>query len=409
MATEIKMPQLGLTMEEGVVDRWLKCEGEAVKKGEPLFEVTTDKLTNEVEAEEDGILLKIIAKPGTEVKVQGLLGYIGEEGEKVPEAADQEEQALPSVLEEPKELQGNRKNLGQRIRISPLAKKIAAEKGIDYADIQGSGPGGRIVKQDILAAAFKKEKMKEERPKAVSGRIEPFPVKKLPLMEGDTAEDMSSMRQVIAKRMYASASEVPTVTQTMKADVTELVSFRAKINKGRAEKISINDFVLKAVAKSLRRNPKMLVSLDGNQVIHRAHVNLGMAVAVEEGLIVPVIKDADTLGLEALAKKTKDLAQRARNGQLNVDECSNSTFSVSNLGMYGVESFTPIINQPDAGILGINAMEDELMLDGEGKISIQKVMRISLTFDHRLVDGSTAAIFEKDVCRLLESPMDVVL
>ena len=415
MATEIKMPQLGLTMEEGTVERWLKAEGDAVKTGEPLLEITTDKLTNEVEAEADGILLKIVAPEGTDVPVQGLLGYIGQPGEQVGEtapAALAETSAAPTAAPAAPAETAAPAVRGKKIRISPLARKIARQMGVDTAAVTGTGPNGRIIKRDILAAAESASKtapaaQKSVAPAAASSGTA-FPVKSLELMEGDTVEKLTGMRKVVAQRMYASAVEIPTVTQTVKVDVTALLAFRKELKEA-GHSFSVNDFVLKAVAKALRKHPEILVSLDGEQIIRRAHVNLGMAVALDAGLIVPVIRDADLLSLEALSAKARDLAERARSNQLGADEYKGSTFTVSNLGMFGVESFTPIINQPDAAILGVNCTEDELVMEDDGTIAKHQVLRISLTFDHRLLDGAVAAKFEMTVRDLLEHPMDILL
>ena len=415
MATEIKMPQLGLTMEEGTVERWLKAEGDAVKAGEPLLEITTDKLTNEVEAEADGILLKIVAPEGTDVPVQGLLGYIGQPGEQVGKtapAALAETSAAPTAAPAAPAETAAPAVRGKKIRISPLARKIARQMGVDTAAVTGTGPNGRIIKRDILAAAESASKtapavQKSVAPAAASSGTA-FPVKNLELMEGDTVEKLTGMRKVVAQRMYASAVEIPTVTQTVKVDVTALLAFRKELKEA-GHSFSVNDFVLKAVAKALRKHPEILVSLDGEQIIRRAHVNLGMAVALDAGLIVPVIRDADLLSLEALSAKARDLAERARSNQLGADEYKGSTFTVSNLGMFGVESFTPIINQPDAAILGVNCTEDELVMEDDGTIAKHQVLRISLTFDHRLLDGAVAAKFEMTVRDLLEHPMDILL
>ena len=414
MATEIKMPQLGLTMEEGTVERWLKAEGDAVKAGEPLLEITTDKLTNEVEAEADGVLLKIVAPEGTDVPVQGLLGWIGQPGEQVgaPAAAPTAPAAAPAAAPAPAPAAEAAPARDKKIRISPLARKIARQMGVDYTAVAGTGPSGRIIKRDILAAAESAPKAAPAAQKAAATAAAPagtaFPVKNLELMEGDTVEKLTGMRKVVAQRMYTSAVEIPTVTQTVKIDVTALLAFRKQLKEA-GHPFSVNDLVLKAVAKALRQHPEMLVSLDGEQIIHRAHVNLGMAVALDTGLIVPVIRDADLLSLEALSAKAKDLAERARNNQLGADEYKGSTFTVSNLGMFGVESFTPIINQPDAAILGVNCTEDELVMEEDGTIARHQVMRISLTFDHRLLDGAVAARFEMTVRDLLEHPMDILL
>ena len=414
MAFEIKMPQLGLTMEEGTVAQWLKQEGDTVAKGDVLLEITTDKLTSEIESEADGVLLKIVAKEGEDVPVKGLLGYIGEAGETVGDAAPA---AAPAAAAAPAEVPvaapapaPAAKADGSRIRISPLARKTAAKLGVDYQNLAGSGPSGRIVQKDILAAA---EAAKQQpAPVAEAPAAAPAPAAKsgeLELMDGDEVVKLAGLRKVVAERMAKSAREIPTVTQNVKIDVTKLVAFRKQINETSGQKFSMNDFILKAVANALRANPHILVSIDGNQIIKRAHVNLGMAVALDDGLIVPVIRDADKLSLSQISATAKDLAVRARENKLAMDEYKGSTFTISNLGMFGVETFDPIINQPDAGILGVCAVQDELDMDEEGKIFKKQVMRISFTFDHRLIDGAVAAKFELAIKELLEDPMRILL
>lgn len=417
MAFEIKMPQLGLTMEEGTVAQWLKQEGDTVAKGDVLLEITTDKLTSEIESEADGVLLKIVAKEGEDVPVKGLLGYIGEAGETVGDAAPAAAPAaaVPAPAETPAAAPAPApapaaKADGSRIRISPLARKTAAKLGVDYQNLAGSGPSGRIVQKDILAAA---EAAKQQpAPVAEAPAAAPAPAAKsgeLELMDGDEVVKLAGMRKVVAERMAKSAREIPTVTQNVKIDVTKLVAFRKQINETSGQKFSMNDFILKAVANALRANPHILVSIDGNQIIKRAHVNLGMAVALDDGLIVPVIRDADKLSLSQISATAKDLAVRARENKLAMDEYKGSTFTISNLGMFGVETFDPIINQPDAGILGVCAVQDELDMDDEGKIFKKQVMRISFTFDHRLIDGAVAAKFELAIKELLEDPMRILL
>lgn len=415
MAFEIKMPQLGLTMEEGTVAQWLKQEGDTVAKGDVLLEITTDKLTSEIESEADGVLLKIVAKEGEDVPVKGLLGYIGEAGETVGDAAPAAAPAAaaPAPAEVPAAAPAPApaaKADGSRIRISPLARKTAAKLGVDYQNLTGSGPSGRIVQKDILAAA---EAAKQQpAPVAEAPAAAPAPAAKsgeLELMDGDEVVKLAGMRKVVAERMVKSAREIPTVTQNVKIDVTKLVAFRKQINETSGQKFSMNDFILKAVANALRANPHILVSIDGNQIIKRAHVNLGMAVALDDGLIVPVIRDADKLSLSQISATAKDLAVRARENKLAMDEYKGSTFTISNLGMFGVETFDPIINQPDAGILGVCAVQDELDMDDEGKIFKKQVMRISFTFDHRLIDGAVAAKFELAIKELLEDPMRILL
>ena len=413
MAFEVCMPQLGLTMEEGTVSQWIKHEGDAVKTGDVLLEITTDKLTNEVTSEHDGVLLKIVAQEGEDVPVKGLLCYVGQPGEAVGDApaaaaAAPAAPAAPAVPGACAPVPAPMAAGGARIRISPLARKTAAKLGVDVSGIVGSGPSGRIRQQDVLAAA--------KAPKAAAPvAAEPAPAAKpvsktgLELMEGDTVSKLAGMRKVVAQRMLQSHTEIPPVTQNTKVDVTELMKFRKMLLAETGNKYSVNDLILKATAKCLRQHPEVLVSLDGDQVIQRAHVNLGMAVALDAGLIVPVIRDADRMGLDALSAAAKDLASRAKSNKLTPDEYKGSTFSVSNLGMFGIETFTPIVNQPDAAILGVCAVEDELVMDDEGNISKHQVMRLSFTYDHRLIDGAVAAKFVMALRDLLEKPMSIIL
>lgn len=423
MAYEILMPQLGLTMEEGTVSAWLKHEGDPVKAGEAVAEITTDKLTNEIQSEHDGILLKIVAQEGEDIPVKGILAYVGDAGEKIGEPAAEKaavdaasivteiaDKVQTSVSDPVSEISGN-----IRIRISPLARKTAAKLGIsDFSSIKGSGTSGRIVRSDIIAAAEEaKHSIKAETvlpEKSVEKpAAEAVKSSEIELMDGDTVIKMTGMRKVVAERMLRSHTEIPPVTQNTKVDVTELVKFRKMLINETERKYSVNDLILKATAKVLKSHPEILVSYDNGRMIQRAHINIGMAVALDAGLIVPVIRDADHLGLDELADRAKDLAVRAKDNKLLPDEYKGSTFSVSNLGMFGIETFTPIINQPDAAILGVCAIQDELVMDDEGKISKHQVMRLSFTYDHKLIDGATAAKFIMDLRDLLQNPMRIVL
>ena len=418
MAYEVLMPQLGLTMEEGTVSQWIKHEGDEVKTGDVILEITTDKLTNEVVSEHDGVLLKIVAQEGEDVPVKGLLAYIGQPGEAVGDAAPAAAPAAPAAEAAPAAAApaaaapapvaaAN----GARIRISPLARKTAASLGIDYSNIVGSGPSGRIVLKDILAA-------KDDAPAAApaAAPVAAPAEKKAPsagveLMEGDTVVKLTGMRKVVAERMLQSHTEIPCVTQNIKVDVTELMKFRKMLLEETGKKYSVNDLVLKATAKCLRSHPEMLVSFDeaNKQIIQRAHVNIGMAVALDAGLITPVIRDADKMGLDQLSATAKDLASRAKENKLLPDEYKGSTITVSNLGMFGIETFTPIINQPDSCIIGVCAIEDELALNAEGGVEARKVMRLSVTLDHRTLDGAVVAKFEMDLRDLLQNPMSILL
>ena len=412
MAFEVCMPQLGLTMEEGTVSQWVKHEGDPVKTGDVLLEITTDKLTNEVTSEHDGVLLKIVAQEGEDVPVKGLLCYVGQAGESVgdapaaapaaaaPAAAPAAPAAAPAAVPVA---------AGARLRVSPLARKTAAKLGVDLSKLTGSGPSGRIRQQDVLAAANAAQAAAPAPAAAAAPDARPAAKGGLELMEGDTVVKLAGMRKVVAQRMLQSHTEIPPVTQNTKVDVTELMKFRKMLLAETGSKYSVNDLILKATAKCLRAHPEVLVSLDGDQIIQRAHVNLGMAVALDAGLIVPVIRDADRLGLDALSAAAKDLASRAKSNKLTPDEYKGSTFSVSNLGMFGIETFTPIVNQPDAAILGVCAVEDELVMDDQGGISKHQVMRLSFTYDHRLIDGAVAAKFVMALRDLLEKPMSIIL
>ena len=411
MAYEVLMPQLGLTMEEGTVSQWVKHEGDPVKTGDVLLEITTDKLTNEVTSEHDGVLLRIVAQEGEDVPVKGLLCYVGQAGESVGDAhAAAPAAAAPAAASAaPAAAPAAAPVAGARLRVSPLARKMAAKLGVDLSKLTGSGPSGRIRQQDVLAAANAAQAAAPAPAAAAAPAARPAAKGGLELMEGDTVVKLAGMRKVVAQRMLQSHTEIPPVTQNTKVDVTELMKFRKMLLAETGSKYSVNDLILKATAKCLRAHPEVLVSLDGDQIIQRAHVNLGMAVALDAGLIVPVIRDADRLGLDALSAAAKDLASRAKSNKLTPDEYKGSTFSVSNLGMFGIETFTPIVNQPDAAILGVCAVEDELVMDDQGGISKHQVMRLSFTYDHRLIDGAVAAKFVMALRDLLEKPMSIIL
>ncbi len=423
MAFEVIMPKNGMDMKEGTLVKWLKKVGDHVEKDESLIEIETDKITMEEPSAFTGTLLAQLVPEGSTVPVLQTIGWIGEPGEKIPEApassspsaASKPAAPVAAPASVPSSLKGdgvaatpyakklaadNNIPLGEippsgkhgeivgadveAVLATPLAKRIAADKGIDLHTVEGTGFGGKITRDDVLRAGVTEPK------------------------GDDTVIRMNGMRKAVARNM-ADASLVPTVTENMDIDVTEMLKLRASVNEGREVKFSINDFILKAVAKALAANKGMLVSMGENDTfIQHSHVNIGMAVALDEGLIVPVITDADQLGLEALANKAKDLAARARSGGLSQSEYTGSTFSVSNMGMFGISSFTPILNLPNAAILGVCAIRDELALL-DGQVTVRKVMGFSLTFDHRLLDGVPPAKFLVTLRGLLESPMSILL
>lgn len=408
MATEIRMPQFGVSMETGTVAQWLKAEGDTVKAGDVLASIETEKLTNDVVSEVDGVLLKIVAQEGEDVPVQGLMAYIGQPGEVLPDAGGMAAPAAaadtaPAAAEHVPAPAGQMS--GGRVKASPLARKIAAKLGVDLSQVTPGGTSGRIRADDVRAYAAQAPAA----PAAPAAAAPAPAAAAAEQMDGDTVEKLSGMRKVVAQRMQQSHTEIPPVTQVTKVDVTALMQFRRELLEKTGKKYSVNDLILKATAKCLAAHPEMLVSFDGSQIIHRAHVNLGMAVALDTGLIVPVIRDADKLSLDALAACAKDLAARAKDGGLTPDDYKGSTFTVSNLGMFGIEMFTPIVNQPDAAILGVTAVEDELVMEADGTISKHQVMRLCCTFDHRAMDGAVEARFGMALRDLLQSPVEILL
>ncbi|MDR3048253.1 MAG: 2-oxo acid dehydrogenase subunit E2 [Elusimicrobiota bacterium] len=405
MAVEIKMPQLGLTMTEGTVGTWHKKVGDPVKKGEVLVEITTDKLNSEIQSESDGVLLSILVEEGKDAPVMAVLGHIGAQGETVAGAsapASAPTATAPATASPaPQTSAPLAVSAGARIKISPLAKKTAQKIGADISNISGTGPGGRILQRDILSA-----------PKGSAASVAaPAPAQNANLSTSVRREKLTGMRKTVGQRMLAAHNEIPSVTMNIKVAVDALLKLRAQINEKREKenKLSVNDFVLKAAAKALSQHKELLVSLDKGEIVYNESVNLGMAVALEEGLIVPVIKEADRISIETLSAKAKELAKKAREGKLSMDEYSGSTFTVSNLGMFGLDSFTSIINQPNSAILGVAAALDEIDIDDEGKVFKKKVMKIALTIDHRLMDGADGAKFVVVLKELLEHPMDILL
>ncbi len=421
MAKLVVMPKLGLTMTEGLVSRWLKAEGDAVKEGEPLFEVETDKLTNTIEATASGTLLKILAKEGDTLPCLAGVAVIGEPNEDISELVPGE---APKA-EAP----------GGRVVASPAAKKLAKELGLDIALVPGTGPGGRITEEDVkkfkAAPPPPPEPPKpapEPGPKASplaakaaaelgmdlkdvphkGGRIlaaDILAAVSAPAAEEGPREEvkrMNGMRKAIARNMQNSHMTSPTVTFNLGCDVTELAKLRARL-KADDIKVSYTDILVKLVAVALREFPLLNCSVDGDNIIYKNYVNMGVAVALDNGLVVPNVRDADKKGLREISAEVKELANLARTGGLPMDRLSGGTFTITNLGMYGIESFSPIINQPEVAILGVNTIvEKPVVIDGE--ICVRPILNLSLTADHRVVDGSVAAQFLQRVKKLIECP-----
>lgn len=379
MATEILMPKLGQTVEEAKIERWLKQEGDEIKKGDVLLEVTTDKATLEVESFGKGILRKILYNEGDMVPVTTVIGYLGSKDEEIPEAPaageKKPEEKPESAPKAPSAPAQEAPAKGGRIAASPLAKKLAASKGIDLATVKGTGPGGRITKEDVESAGASAASSKAE-----FGVVE-----------------LTPMRKAIAEQMSRSKREIPHYYLSMDADMSAVL---AKKEKGKA---SITDYLILAVSKCLSEFPEMNSHWEDGKIRRFAEVNLGIAVGVEEGLIVPVLRNADKKSVEEISAENKRLASRAREKKLSPEEFSGGTFTISNLGMYRVESFLPIINPPEVGILGVGAIK-QIPVVIDGNLGVRPVMKLCLSADHRAVDGAAAAGFLNRLIEILQTP-----
>lgn len=404
MATEIIMPQLGLTMEEGTIAKWIKQVGDKVAVGDVLVEITTDKLSSEIESEVEGVLLKIVAQEGEDIPVKGLLAIIGAEGEQVgaasaPAAKKEEVQSeAPKAEAQPKAVSVTE---GGRVKASPLAKKIASELGVDLSTVAGSGPNGRIVQKDVLAAEVKPAVVEKAAPE-VKAAPAAAPVQ---TANADVVKPLTNMRKVIAKRMQQSKNTAPHVTITTEVNVDKTIALRSKLNAKNADvRFSYTDILVKMCATALRNYPKINASITEDSMIFHDKINIGVAVALDDGLIVPVVSNADRKGLKAITKETKDLINKARTNTLSPDEMSGATFTISNLGSYDIDGFTPVINLPEAAILGVGRIVKKPIVNENDEIVPASMMVLSMSFDHRVVDGAQAAEFLKALKGYLEDP-----
>ena len=410
MATELLMPKLGLTMTEGTIDEWKKKVGDPVQKGEIIYSVATDKLTNDVESECDGVLLKILVQEGETVPCKTLVGWVGAAGEAVPDAAGEAAPAAPAAEAPKAESAGGAvaapapgRAAGAYVPATPYAKKLAKEKGFDLAAIPATGYKGVVVARDVLgftpAAA-----PAAEAPKA-DVKASPLAETREKAAEEPAREEvkpMSGMRKAIARNMLASVQTSPTVTFNLGIDMSEMKRYREQL-KAKEIKVSYTDLLVKFVAKALTEFPLLNCSVQDNKIVYKHYVNMGVAVALDNGLVVPNIQDADKKSLTEISAEVKELAKLAREGKLPPEKLQGGTFTITNLGMYGIESFTPIINQPEVAILGVNTMEDKVVVRN-GEMVIRPIMNLSLTADHRVVDGSVAAQFLQRVKALMENP-----
>ena len=410
------MPRLSDTMTEGVIADWHKKVGDIVKKGDILADIETDKATMELESYKEGKLLFTGAEKGQKIAVNDLLAIIGEEGkvnvQQIVDAAKNKgsvqdtakapnpEPAVSKTVSEPGAIAQQSLNGDSRIKASPLAKKLASEKGIDLSQLHGSGDYGRIVKKDVT----------EFKPSAPTPSVQKTTtVSSAPSGEINFEDvPVSQMRKTIAKRLTEAKFTAPEFYLTIQVDMDQAVSSRAKINETAPVKISFNDFVLKATALALKKHPAVNSSWMGEKIRVNHHVNIGVAVAVEDGLLVPVVRFADTKSLSQISAEVKDFATRAKNKKLQPSDWEGSTFTISNLGMFGMDEFTAIINPPDSCILAISSIQ-QIPVVKNGAIVPGNVMKLTMTCDHRVVDGATGAAFLQTLKGLLEEPLRMLV
>ena len=429
MAEVINMPRLSDTMEEGTLAKWFKKVGDSVKEGEILAEIETDKATMEFESFHDGVLLHIGIDEGSTAPVDSIIAVIGSKGEDIssfikgsntakeepkpevkeepkpevkeepkPEVKEEpepevKEEPEPEVKEEVKSALVSNESAG-RILISPLARKLANEKGIDIKSIKGSGDNGRIIKRDI--DLYKSS--------GYSQFIQPRPN----ITESSNESKNSTMRKAIAKRLSDSKFSAPHYYLNIECEMDNMISFRNQFINTQNIKISFNDIIAKAVSLSLARHPKVNSRWYDDKIVFYDHIHLGVAVAVDDGLIVPVVKYANSKDLPEINTEIKDFAVRAKNKKLTPAEIEGSTFTISNLGMFGIESFTSIINQPNSAILSIGAIIEKPIVRN-GDIVIGNTMKLTLACDHRTVDGATGSLFLKTLKEYIENPVSILI
>lgn len=404
MAVQVIMPKLGLTMTEGKIVRWLKNEGDPIKKGEPLLEIMTEKIVTEVESPGDGILVKILSFPEEVVQVTDVIAIIAAEGEDVdamiqeieaekplgeaapaPAEGVKQQEKAPATVDEAEAVAG-------RVKASPLARRIARETGIieKLDSIRGTGPGGRIVKKDVLAYAEKQKTELAVPASTVETRTEP----------------LTALRQAIATRMSASW-QTPHFYLETEIDAGPLLEMRVKINEALKRdnlKVTVTDLLVKIVAYVISENRYMNASYTNEGIVYPGEINTGVAVAIDEGLIVPVVKNADKKGIRQISQENRELITKAKENKLGLDDITGGTFTISNLGMFPVDAFTAIINPPEAAILAIGqVVEKPVCVNGE--IKIRTCMRITLGLDHRAIDGAQGARFLAALKETLENPL----
>jgi pyruvate dehydrogenase E2 component (dihydrolipoamide acetyltransferase) len=411
------MPKLSDTMTEGTLVKWLKKEGDAVEMGDILAEIETDKATMEMEAFDEGTLAEVFVKEGEKVKIGGKIARIASE-EDEDDAGDEE----PSIDEgkqpaeepkakesapEPAEPEKKKKTEG-RVKASPLAKKIAAAEGVDLSEITGSGPGGRIVAKDVDDHAKRGPASTSAAGVSPSAPAAAAVIQLESTGGGEQRVELSGMRRVIAERLLASKTQIPHFYLAIEVDAGPLMRLRKEVNTANEAadlpKTTVNDFILLAVAHATAQNPKVNAAWGGDHVIQYDSVNVAVAVAVDDGLITPVLRGADKLSLREISAAVKDLATKARNKKLKPEDYSGGTVTVSNLGSYGIEQFYAIVNPPQAAILAVGAIVKKPVVNAKDEIVVGQRMTISLSGDHRVVDGAVGAEFMTSLRKLVENP-----
>lgn len=445
MAKEIFMPKLSSTMEVGTLLQWYKEEGDPVEIGDPLFEIMTDKINIEVEAYDEGYLLRKYYREDDQVPVNHIIGYVGQQGEKVPDTSPGVSGGESTTEDNHSDEKAEKESFStipssedktlRTIRATPAARRIARIEDIDLENLQGSGDNGRIQKRDVLRyigdrsgnqkitpLARKISEAKGLNPTSIKGTGSRGKIMKKDVLTHISGQQdlphsphrkkISGMRKVIAERMANSAYSAPHVTISTEVDMANAKKLREVllpiIEKQTGFRLSYTELLVKSCAIALKRHMNINVSITGDELIEHGHVNIGLAVAVPDGLLVPVLKDADSKGLAEITKEAKKLGESARKNQLKPDQLKGSTFTISNLGMYAVDIFTPIINQPESAILGVGRILEKPVAYN-GRVEIRPMMTINLSFDHRTIDGAPAAAFLTELKQILENPYELLV
>jgi pyruvate dehydrogenase E2 component (dihydrolipoamide acetyltransferase) len=414
MAETINMPKLGFDMAEGVLVRWVKQIGETINKGDVLAEIETDKATVEVESPASGVILQHIVDEGAVVPVSAPIAVVGKAGEEVkdvPAAESGEKKEEDKAEEKPASKpdgkpapapQASATPEDDRLKASPVAKKMASDNNLNLADIQGTGPGGRVVKKDVEAA------LSSGQPSAVSRQ--PVATSTVIVSSEDETVQLTKLRQAIARRMAESKTTVPHFYVTHEYKMDAVMAMRKQANEylSDAEKLSVNDFIVKAVALALRQFPNLNASFAGDKVVRHGAVNIGIAVAVENGLLTIAHKNTDQKQLRQISSEIKGMVARAREGKVKPDDIEGSTFSISNLGMYDVEHFIAILNPPEAAILAVGSAREVPVVEN-GEIKVGWRMKATISVDHRVSDGAEAAQFMQALAGFLENPVRMLV